>query len=132
MDYIVKGLAHIGVMTEDAAGCAKFYIDNLSFRPFYEFHLGDMYLNFVECGGCVIEFIQKGTNTDDVNNDGIVDHIALEIQGIEVLVEELKLKGIEFETELIEKMPDFYPVGVKNIFFKGPAGERVELFEYSR
>ena len=30
------------------------------------------------------------------------------------------------------KTPDFGPNGMKNIFFKGPAGERIELFDYSK
>ena len=29
-------------------------------------------------------------------------------------------------------MPTFFPSGSKNIFFRGPAGERVELFDHSK
>ena len=127
-DYLVKGLAHIGIMTDDAKGCAQFYIDNLDFRPFYSYQLGDLVLEFVECGGMVLEFVQAGA----CDHAGVVNHIAIEVQGIEKLVEELRAKGIVFETEEIAKMPSFFPDGVKNIFFTGPAGERVELFDYSR
>ncbi len=127
-DYLVKGLAHIGIMTSDAKACAQFYIDNLDFRHFYSYTLGDLVLEFVECGGCVVEFVQSGA----VDVAGVVNHVAIEVQGIEKLVEKLKAKGIVFETEDITKMPDFFPNGVKNIFFAGPAGERIELFDYSR
>lgn len=127
-NYLVKGLAHIGIMTDDAKGCAQFYIDNLDFRPFYSYKLGDLVLEFVECGGMVLEFVQSGKVTDA----GVVNHIAIEVQGIENLVEKLRAKGIVFETEEIAQMPGFFPNGVKNIFFSGPAGERVELFDYSR
>ena len=127
-DYLVKGMAHIGIMTDDAKGCAQFYIDNLDFRPFYSYKLGDLVLEFVECGGMVLEFVQTGKE----EQAGIVNHIAIEVQGIEKLVENLKAKGIVFETEEIAYMPTFFPNGVKNIFFVGPAGERVELFDYSR
>lgn len=127
-NYLISGLAHIGIVTADAQNCAKFYIDHLGFRPYYSYQKDDLCLEFVECGRCIIEFIQNGA----VDRAGIVNHIALEVQGIEALVEELKAKGIVFETEEINKMPDFYPNGVKNIFFMGPAGERVELFDYSK
>ena len=127
-DYLVTGLAHIGIMTDDAKKCADFYIKNLGFRSFYSYAIGELCLEFVECGGCIIEFVQSGT----VDHAGVVDHVALNVQGIEALVEQLKANGIEFETEEISKMPDFYPNGVKNIFFRGPAGERIELFDYSR
>ncbi len=128
MNYIVKGLAHIGIMTDDAQKCTQFYIENLGFRKFYDYQPGELFLMVVECGGCVIEFIQSG----EVSNCGTVNHVAIEVQGIESLVEELKAKGVVFETETISRMADFYPDGVKNIFFSGPAGERIELFDYSK
>ncbi len=127
-DYLVKGLAHIGIMTEDAKGCAQFYIDNLDFHPFYSFKAGELVIEFVECGGLVLEFVQAGK----FEHAGVVNHVAIEVQGIEKLVEKLRSKGIVFETEDITKMPTFFPNGVKNIFFTGPAGERIELFDYSR
>ena len=127
-NYLVKGLAHIGIMTDDAKGCAQFYIDNLDFRPFYSYQLGELVLEFVECGGLVLEFVQSGKVADA----GVVNHVAIEVQGIEALVDKLRAKGIVFETEEIAKMPEFFPNGVKNIFFSGPAGERIELFDYSR
>ena len=76
----------------------------------------------------MVEFVQTGGT--EVN--GMVDHIALEVQGIEAMVEKLKSEGIEFETEEVGKTPDFGPNGMKNIFFRGPAGERIELFDYSK
>ena len=45
-----------------------------------------------------------------------MNHIALEVQGIEALSTKLRGEGIVFETEEITKMPDFFPNGVKNIF----------------
>ena len=127
-NYLVKGLAHIGILAEDARACADFYIKHLNFRYQYEHMLGDLLLVFVECGGCVVEFVQTG----GLDHGGVVDHIALEVQGIEAMVKKLKEDGIVFETEEIGRTPDFGPNGMKNIFFKGPAGERIELFDYSK
>lgn len=127
-DYLVTGLAHIGIMTDDAKKCADFYISNLGFHPFYSYQKDGLCLEFVKNGGCIIEFIQ-GTHTPEA---GTVNHVALEVQGIEALTRQLREKGIRFETDEITKMPDLFPNGVKNIFFSGPAGERIELFDYSR
>ena len=127
-NYLISGLAHIGVVTTDAKKCAQFYEKHLGFRPYYSYEANGLHLEFVECGRCIIEFVEG----EGCDHTGTVDHIALEVQGIEALVEKLKSEGITFETEEITKMPDFYPNGVKNIFFKGPAGERIELFDYSR
>ena len=127
-DYIVRGLNHIGIMTDKPEECAQFYIDNLGFRPYYTMQLGPMKLVFVELGGMVLEFVPSGAR----ENHGIVDHIAIEVQGIEALVAELKAKGVAFEKDEVGVMPDFFPSGSKNIFFRGPAGERVELFDLSK
>ena len=127
-DYLVEGLAHIGIFTSDPDGCAEFYKNYLGFHDYYRYSNDHLTLTFVERGGCVIEFVSN----EEARTNGIVDHIALQVQGIDAMVEELKAQGIVFEKEEIDAMPDFYPNGVRNIFFKGPAGERIELFDYSR
>ncbi len=127
-NYLITGLAHIGIMTDDPQKCADFYVKYLGFSPFYTYANDDVQLVFVENGGCVIEFVRAASEY----TAGTVNHIALEVQGIEALVENLRAQGIVFETEEITKMPDFFPNGVKNIFLTGPAGERIELFDYSR
>lgn len=125
--YFIRGLAHIGIMTDDPKRCAEFYVDNLGFRYYHEKDLGHLQLVFVENGGCVVEFVSRGARSAD----GAVDHIALQVQGIEDLVEELRAKGVEFETEKVTCM-DVFPRGCKNIFFRGPAGERLELFDFTK
>ena len=125
--YFFRGLAHIGIMTDDPKRCAEFYIDNLGFRYYHEKDMGQVQIVFVENGGCVIEFVSRGARS----GVGAVDHIALEVQGIEAIVDELRAKGVKFETEKINCM-DVFPCGCKNIFFKGPAGERLELFDFAK
>ena len=124
--YLFCGCAHVGIMTADAQKCVDFYCQNLGFRPYYAGKIGPMSLTFVENGGLVVEFIAAG----EAKPGGAVDHIAIEVQGIEALVEELKAKGIEMCP--IGKAPDFFPNGMKNCFFTGPAGEKLELVDYSR
>ena len=45
-------------------------------------------------------------------------------------MEELKAKGVQVGP--VGCAPDFFPNGMKNCFFTGPAGEKLELVDYSR
>jgi len=128
-EYITMGLAHIGIMTDDADKCVDFYVNKLGFRLIYSYDMNGLQLRFVDCGGCVLEFVQNG----GAAGAGIVDHIAIEIQGLDALIAKLKEAGVDtFESDKVAELPGFFPNGTRNIFFKGPAGERVELYEYSR
>ena len=120
------GCAHVGIKTGDVQKCVDFYCEKLGFRPFYKGKLGPMPLTFVENGGLIIEFIAAG----DAEPGGPVDHIALEVQGIEAVVEKLRAAGVEIGP--IGCAPNFFPNGMKNVFFTGPAGEKLELVDYSR
>jgi len=127
---IMVGLAHIGIYTADPEKCAKFYVENLGFRRYHEKQMGpEMKICFVELGGCVIEFV--GGHQDGIP-DGTVDHICLNVQGIDELVADLKAKGVEFENDgNVGYLAALFPTPVKNAFFRGPAGERIELFDYT-
>ncbi|MBQ1281275.1 MAG: hypothetical protein IIY16_03415, partial [Oscillospiraceae bacterium] len=80
---------------------------------------------FVENHGLVLEFISTGKAAPG----GAVAHIAIEVCGLENLVAELKEKGIIAADAEITAMPDFFPSGSRDIFFTGPAGEEIELYE---
>ncbi len=125
--YLFKGLAHIGVMTDNPQKCVDFYCENLGFRPYHVADMGPFQLVFVENGGMVIEFVGVGAKTET----GVVDHIAIEVQGIEALAEELKAKGVNIEAP-VGSMPGLFPNGFKNVFFTGPAGEKIELVDFSK
>lgn len=122
--YLYRGAAHIGILTGDTQKCVDFYCENLGFRPWYQGKIGPMPLTFVENGGMVIEFIQAG----DMKGAGAVDHIAIEVLGIEEAVAALRAKGIQVGDPGAN--PDFFPGGMKNVFFTGPAGEKIELVEF--
>lgn len=126
--YFMRGLAHIGIFTDNPQKCADFYVENLGFHHYHKKE-GNMGICFVENGGCIIEFVGAAPEHPV---DGLVNHICLEVQGIEALVDELRAKGIQMETDGVGYLPDLFPNGVKNIFFRGPAGERIELFDYTK
>jgi hypothetical protein len=74
----------------------------------------------------VIEFVGVGAKTET----GVVDHIAIEVQGIEALAESLRPKGSI--SKLCRLDAGLFPNGFKNVFFTGPAGEKIELVDFSK
>lgn len=127
MSGIIKGLAHIGIFVKDMDASVKFYRDMLGFTVTDEYQMGSR-LVFCSIGTCLLELIQPKEYTPRV--PGQVDHIAVEVENIEDLCDELRAKGvsipgkIDFNADLLG--------GVKNVFFEGPDGERIEFFEYTK
>lgn len=125
----VTGLAHIGVYVKDIEASKKFYMDNLGFKLDDENDLGSLKLSFISNGNCLIELICPET-PKTISGVAVVDHICMEVEGIEELVESLKAKGIQFEGPV--GFNTAIRGGVKNCFFSGPDGERIEFFQYER
>ena len=123
------GLAHIGVYTKDVDASIAFY-EKLGFSLDAR-REGPSRIAFVVLGGCTIELIQPGDpeRVDKTPADGRVAHIALEVRNIEDVVEALKAEGIVEKEAKVNTMPDFLD-GVKNIFFRGPSEEYLELFDF--
>lgn len=129
---MVKGLAHIGVFTQDMDKSISFYRDVLGFSLANTEKLageeGTTHLAFLAAGDCVLELIQPA-NLDGIKDrqHGLVDHIALQVTGLEDLIDRLRAHECQFESE--EPVQVKIMGGVKIIFFAGPNGERLELFE---
>jgi catechol 2,3-dioxygenase-like lactoylglutathione lyase family enzyme len=125
----IKGLAHIGVYTANAEKSLQFYVDTLGFEQFYSCDLGKTKLRFVRAGSCIIELIQP-EDYKGGRGDGVVAHIAIEVEDIRGMVASLKAKGVKFNTEDVSVLPNLFPTGSTNIFLAGPDGESLELYEY--
>lgn len=65
----------------------------------------------------------------ELSDSGFFNHICLEVQDVDQAIEELKGKGID---TWLSKEPNVFGAygGLKNIFFRGPDGEQIELLEY--
>ena len=124
----VTGLAHIGVMVKDLAASKDFYVNKLGFKVDDENDLGNgMVLCFLSNGNCYLELV-SGKPPFTPGEHPLIDHICMEVEDIDSLVEELKAKGIEFAGEVSYSAT--IRGGIKNIFFCGPDGERIEFFDY--
>ena len=122
------GLAHIGILVSDAEKSKDFYLNTLRFDFKADYTLANgTRLIFCDAGSCQIELVCPPAHAP--KPEGVVSHIAIECQNIEGWVEELRAKGVRFESETITVMDQLLG-GAKNIFLQGPDGERIELWEY--
>ena len=134
----IIGLAHICIYTLDLEASLGFYTGQLGFRNTYrtlmrpEVHDGFFPLQYAEVrlGGCVIELLQPADPARvQPGRKGIIEHIALEVKGIEAVLERLKASGLAGPNTEILDLPDLFG-GVRGFFIQGPSGESIELFEY--
>jgi len=127
-----KGLAHIGLFTEDIERSKSFYIDSFGFKLEDEITLdkpGNQWLKlaFISLNDMVIELLEPSDKTNvKRGNAGSVDHIAVKVENLQEIVDVLKKKEIVFETE----EPNYIKkLDAQMIFLRGPSGERIELIE---
>ncbi len=134
MDHLILGLSHVGIKTLDSEKSVDFYKNILGFQHYYKFVSKEGFrLDFLRLGSCVVELINNHKTTEnDMDTEGTVAHIALEVLNMESLIDELKKKGIDtWQTETTGGSIDIFPTGVKNMFFKGPSGEMIEFMEHT-
>jgi len=129
------GLAHIGIYTEDIQISKKFYCDYLGFEVMFEQLIEKpnnewLKIMMLNLNGMIIELLEPSDKTNiKKGNNGSVDHFAIEVKNLNDIVKVLNQKGIIFETEQPRIIPQLFK-GVSVMFFRGPSGERIELFEY--
>ncbi|MHA6483377.1 VOC family protein [Paenibacillus sp. strain BS8-2] len=136
MDYIVKGLANICIHTKDMEKSIRFYTEILGFDDYYQYVLKNGTLNgmqfkFLRAGSCILMLVKPADLSwvqDLGNTNG--DHFALEVHGIDAIVEVVKSAGYAIEEEAPIGIPDFFPSGRRTIHIKGPNNERIGLVEY--
>lgn len=123
----LKGLAHIGIQVADIAASKAFYVDTLGFTLTHEEAMDNgVKLAFLNIGTCLLELVEVPNHAP--RPAGVIDHIAIEVEDIETVVCKLIEKQVTFLTNEINESPILG--GIKNIFFTGPDGERLEFFEY--
>ena len=121
----IKGLAHIGIFVKDIDASIDFYkrlgftldkVENIHIR-----------LAFLSAGTCLIELVEKKELA--ARTAGPVDHFAVEVDDIDAAIARAVEKGIEIDASAVSSLGILG--GIKNVFFEGPDGERIEFFEYT-
>lgn len=123
----ITGLHHIGVICGDIDASLDFYLNKLGFELDRRIELSaTTQLVFIHAGSCSIELICKGVK--EARGEGQVAHICMQVDDIASTVENLRGKGIAFAAETYSMLPALGE-NAANIFFAGPDGETLELFQ---
>ena len=120
----VTGLAHIGIFVKDIDKSIDYY-KRLGFTLDNEEQPG-IRIAFLSAGNCLIELVEQKDLPS--RQAGVVDHVAMVVDNIEAAIENAKAQGIEIDASQVSSMDILG--GIKNVFFDGPDGERLEFFEY--
>ena len=125
----ITGLAHIGIHVKDMSRSKAFYVDKLGMEITHDVDNGSgVNIVIVQQGSMILELIELPNQAP--REAGVVDHIAFAVEDIETLVCKLIEKGIVFENNGdINTLPQLFG-GIKNAWFTGPDGERLEFFEF--
>lgn len=125
----ITGLAHIGIMTADMEQSIDFYTKVLNFTCYNREKLGGTELAFLRAGSCEIELVAPADGSGiHERRPGQVDHIAMEVANLDEDLARLEEAGVAL-TSPAGQVP-LFANGVRNVFFAGPSGERLELFQY--
>lgn len=125
----LTGLAHIGVRVSDMKRSLEFYVNELGFELTHLYDRpGGTQLGFIQAGTCIIELICSPSVDVAALKPGQVDHICLECDDIDAFM--ARLAGKVEVVSAVGEMPDIQG-GARNVFFKGPDGERIELFQFT-
>ena len=122
---LFMGVEHIGIKALDLEKAIQFYIKALGFKFLYRIKPGEVELVFLELGGTVVELVEvvDGRRYED----GVVNHLAIRVSDIFKAIEHLKAQQVE----LTFSEPMALGEGRYNFFFRGPSGEKLELYQAS-
>jgi len=127
----VKKIEHVGIMVKDLQASIQFYeeVIGLECRGTLVHTNPAITLAFLGIPGTTeteVELIH-GYNAG-LPEEGKVHHIAFAVDNLDAELERLKALGIP----LLDETPVTLPNGSRYVFFLGPDGERLELFQSTR
>jgi catechol 2,3-dioxygenase-like lactoylglutathione lyase family enzyme len=132
MKLKINAIQHIGIPVTDIKKSEAFY-QNLGFENVmsttFESNKKTGLVAMMKSGTMIIELYQLPFDQlEDIRKrrDGHIDHIAFDVDDIELTMEILKKENFE----IVEEKPiflDFWNQGCKYFYIVGPDGERLEF-----
>lgn len=121
----ISGIQHIGLPAKNLNATVRFY-EGLGFQVEHRTATPDgVPVVFLRLGSCVMECWEEA---NPVGHAGAIDHIALDVNGIDELFAEVKAAGYPITTNGIESLP-FWAKGIRFFKTEGPDGESIEFCE---
>ena len=120
----ICGVHHLSLKTTTGAylSTVAFYRDILEL-PVLRVQTG---ATFLSCGNVVLEILNSG---EEREKGGALDHFAFFTPDVDAAIERVRQAGCEITMEPKDHIfPGETPYAVHIAFFRGPAGEDVELF----
>lgn len=127
----IKKIEHVGVMVKNLENSITFYRDVIGMD-----HRGTLvhtngvirlaFMGFADSKETEVELIE-GYNSN-LPTEGKVHHLAFTVDRLEPEVDRLRTLNVTFIDQEITTLPN----GSRYMFFEGPDGEWIELFESTR
>jgi len=123
---VLHKVEHIGIQVRDMDRSIQFYTDVLGLRLRERIKLNETTeLAFFPVGNAEIELICKSAEYTFAQ-EGIVNHLAFTVSDVAGALDRLRQHGVELIHEQPQEMPR---LGARLAFFRGPDGEKLELFD---
>jgi lactoylglutathione lyase len=123
----IRKIEHVGVMVKNLEASIEFYQNILGFDLFHIIEHGSnvklAFLGDKKTEQIYVELISGKEN--EYPDEGKVNHIAFTVDNIKEEMDRLKSFHVHFTSD----EPTVILNGGKFIFFKGPDGESLELFQ---
>lgn len=124
---MIKKMEHVGILAADLDESIRFYTEILGMKLIERKPLNEQvdlaFLSFPGQEDAQVELI--GRDPGDMAAEGLVNHLAFTVDDIDEAIEKLKQAGVEVSDEWPKTILD----GRKIAFFKGPSGEKLEIFQ---
>jgi catechol 2,3-dioxygenase-like lactoylglutathione lyase family enzyme len=126
---LVKKVDHVAVIAKDLDESIAYYTELFGFEVAARMEIEQQHIRnaLMKAPGddFVVELVQFTDGRDYYYGDGMFEVLALKVDDIFAAMDELKSKGVEF---LMDEPVDPGDGG-QFIFFRGPAGEKLELVQ---
>jgi catechol 2,3-dioxygenase-like lactoylglutathione lyase family enzyme len=141
---LFTGYSHIGIYVTDREKAIEFYEKVLDFELLFRVdnESDGLLIAMLKLGNCFIEVLETpaeiGVLPSQCARDNIVpsagstsNHVGITVTDIEKAMERVRSFGYEFESRGPYDVPCFgsESLDLKVVFFRGPNGERIELFQ---
>ena len=135
------GYNHVGIYVTDLDEAIKFYQEVLYFDFMFRLvnESDGLKIAMLKLNNCVVELLEPPTDRETLlPKEKIVDgakstinHLALNVPDIQKAADHIRASGYEFEHRGIYYVPNFGrdTLDLNVAFFRGPNGERIELFQ---
>lgn len=116
--------SHVGIVVQNMQTAEEFYTKVLGCKVLKRHHSEVVEITLLQAENQQIELLYY-PNEQLERKEGVISHIAFQVDDIESEINRLK----EFGVELSNDQPRVVMEGMKIFFFNGPDGEKIEFLQ---